>query len=215
MHFSKEVNSVDKSVLIIYSIFIIEIIGIAVPQLRVFFLKLTPFFIVITFALAIYKPFRYNKRLFIWGALMFFISITLEIIGTNTGLIFGNYHYGSTLGIKIMNVPYVTGLFWTAIILGGNSLLYLITQKATVRYILVSLLSVILDIFIEQLAGKLDYWNWMGNSVPLYNYVSWFIITLAASIVLNIAVKKYYHKNFLHFFIGQTIFIIMLDMILL
>src|SRR4029079_13482871 len=35
----------------------------------------------------------------------FFIGMTLEIIGRNTGLIFGGYTYGSVLGPQLIKVP--------------------------------------------------------------------------------------------------------------
>ena len=34
-----------------------------------------------------------------------------------------------------------------------------------------------LDIFIEPIAIKLDFWQWQNSIIPMQNYVAWFIIS--------------------------------------
>ena len=34
----------------------------------------------------------------------------------------------------------------------------------------------VFDIFMEPAAMKLGYWNWTSGSVPVQNYVAWFVI---------------------------------------
>jgi putative membrane protein len=34
-----------------------------------------------------------------------------------------------------------------------------------------------LDFLIEPIAIKLDFWQWQNNTVPLQNYLAWFILS--------------------------------------
>ena len=84
---------------------------------RQWFIQATPFCLLLYFLLLIInsnsKNVFYLLIVFIWGMLA-------EIIGVNTGLIFGSYNYGDSLGIKVMDVPILIGINWiiTAIICG-------------------------------------------------------------------------------------------------
>lgn len=39
----------------------------------------------------------------------------VELIGVNTGLLFGTYQYGENLGIKVFGVPFLIGINWGVI----------------------------------------------------------------------------------------------------
>ena len=51
----------------------------------------------------------------------FVIGLVTEIIGVNTGLLFGTYSYSSILGPKLFNVPLIIGLNWVMLSLIGMS----------------------------------------------------------------------------------------------
>ena len=177
-------------------------------------MSITPVTLLFTAALALYEPVKKERDLLKWGVLTYFITLSLEAIGTNTGIIFGNYSYGSTLGIKIMNVPLVIGLIWVVLILGAVSLSYSITNNFLARIFTASAITVFLDFFLEQLSGRLKYWSWTGNTVPILNYATWFVITFIAAVSLQLFVKNFHHKILAHFFMGQSIFIIISDLII-
>ena len=204
----------NRIIAAIYIIFAAGIIGHSIPAIKPLMLSITPLALLIAGTLAIYEPAKKNNQLIIWGILTYFITLSLEAIGTNTGMIFGSYRYESTLGVKIMNVPYVIGFNWVVLILGAVSLASLLSNNTAARLFISSGLTVGVDIFLEKLAGKLDYWSWTGNIVPFYNYVTWFIISLIAAASLILFVKNFYHKNLVHYFIGQSIFIIISDLII-
>ena len=42
-----------------------------------------------------------------------------------------------------------------------------------------ALVLVLLDVLIEPIAIKFDYWGWTQNSIPLQNYLAWFIVSFA------------------------------------
>jgi putative membrane protein len=47
------------------------------------------------------------------------------------------------------------------------------------RVVAASLLMVALDLCIEPVAIALDFWTWQSDSVPIQNYLAWFITALA------------------------------------
>ena len=73
-----------------------------------------------------------------------------------------------------------------------------------------TLLTVFFDWIMEPVAIKLGYWQWQGNAVPFYNYISWAIIS-----VLLLAVFKKLNtgrRNIfaVHLFIIQVLFFLVL-----
>jgi uncharacterized membrane protein len=50
---------------------------------------------------------------------------------------------------------------------------------------LVALMATVFDFFLEFAADELDLWHWSTRFPPLSNYVSWFVISLAAMLLLR------------------------------
>ncbi len=42
---------------------------------------------------------------------------------------------------------------------------------------------VFMDIFIEPVAIKYDYWGWLDNEIPFQNYAMWFAVSFVFSIL--------------------------------
>jgi len=131
-----------------------------------------------------------------------------------TGAIFGEYHYGETMIFQVMNVPIVIGMNWVILMLGSYSLVYWMKAKPVLLPVFSSLLIVGFDFVMEEVAMKLDYWQWEGNNVPLQNYVAWFIISLIFSSILTLLkvkiennILKVYFVVQLGFFIGLRLFL--------
>ena len=112
------------------------------------------------------------------------IGFFLEVLGVKTGLIFGSYSYGKSLGLKALSVPILIGINWAI-------LLYCTAQFSRIKNQILNALfgafmMVFLDFFIEQNAARFDFWYWKNNIIPLQNYIAWFIISFA----LNLAFQK-------------------------
>jgi putative membrane protein len=45
------------------------------------------------------------------------------------------------------------------------------------KAVLAAALLVVLDVFIEPVAIRFDYWYWASATVPLQNYVAWFVFS--------------------------------------
>lgn len=105
------------------------------------------------------------------------MTFLIEVIGAKTGLVFGAYKYGNTLGFKVFEVPLVIGLNWFFIILRAvNIVQKKINSKLLIAFF-VGLISTIFDIFLEPVAIKFDYWTWENNIIPLQNYIACFVIS--------------------------------------
>ena len=126
-----------------------------------------------------------NKSKFLaFIAIAFIIGFGTEAIGVNTGYLFGNYHYGSNLGPKLLNVSIVIGLLWGVLALGAASLIdrIVIFNKAKVFFGAVLMLGV--DIIMEPVAIANHFWTWNGGEIPLYNYLCWFVIAMLLQLIL-------------------------------
>jgi putative membrane protein len=161
-----------------------------------FFLAATPFNLLLSFALLVWTQQEKNINFFLFMLICFAAGIAVEVIGVNTGILFGEYTYGDVLGYKVRNVPVLIGVNWFIIIYCCGIGIHTLLMKAINRIaadtgkspMALKALSVIVDgatlaVFfdwlMEPVAVKLGYWIWNGDgTIPIFNYISWFIISL-------------------------------------
>ena len=162
------------------------IIGLNIKYTQSLFRFLTPFtLITVTGILLAYHKNR-NRLFFFFTILTTCLGLTVEIIGVNTGLIFGNYQYGATLGWKILNTPIVIGVNWLMLGYMGTSIAMKINRKLVFQVLIGALLMVLLDIFMEPVAGKYNLWSWKSGSIPVLNYIGWYLLS---SIIVFLGIK--------------------------
>ncbi len=155
------------------------------------------------------------------------MGIAVEVIGVNTGLLFGNYKYGDVMGFKWKAVPLIIGVNWFIVVfcsgISITALLQTITKplddsaaqpSPVLKAISVitdgATLAVAFDWLIEPVAIKLGYWKWDGNEVPLYNYVCWFVISLLLMIVFRFSPFQKRNKFAIHLLLIQVMFFLIL-----
>lgn len=114
---------------------------------------------------------------YLFSVMVFAVGLLVEILGVATGFPFGVYHYGDALGWKIFGVPLVLGLNWWILVYSSIHLSMLITEKKAVRLFLAPALMLCVDLLIEPLCSKLDFWYWKNPAVPVENYLSWYVIS--------------------------------------
>lgn len=162
---------------------IIGVVGFRSECLLPYFKSLTPFNLLFTLLICFfYLPWRPFISVFI---LLFSIGFAVELLGVKTGLLFGNYEYGSTLGLKWYNVPLIIGLNWFVLAIGARGCANRITQNTFLQVLCASLFMVGLDYLIEPVAMKYDFWDWSQNKVPLQNYFMWFLVSILMQVLLN------------------------------
>ena len=128
--------------------------------------------------------------LFVWvfpirkGApLLLFLSFAMagmvvEWIGVHSGLLFGSYAYGANLGPKWFGVPLLIGLNWALLGMGAGAISSKWVKGRLAGIVLGALLMTLLDMAIEPLAPRYDFWEFEGGHAPLSNYLSWFGIAV-------------------------------------
>lgn len=199
---------------------------------QTFFIKTTSLNLLLMFFLILYTQRSVNKNLLLFILVTFILGITIEVIGTQTGYLFGQYAYGIVLGPSINHVPLIIGLNWFIVIyccgisisLLLNKMIDQLTEITEKKRPLVKFLSVVVDgatlavLFdwlMEPVAIKLGFWKWGGDgSVPLYNYLCWIIVSLFFLYVFNRLNFDKWNKFALHLLMIQSMFFLILRTIL-
>jgi putative membrane protein len=193
-----------------------------------FFLAATPYNLLLSFSLLIWTQTDKNINFFVFLILCFAVGIIVEIIGINTGLLFGDYTYGDVLGFKVQHVPVLIGVNWFIIIYCSGVSINTLLMKAIKRVaedtgktpMALKALSVIVDgatlaIFfdwlMEPVAVKLGYWVWNGDgSIPMFNYICWFVVSLLLLSVFHFAKFNKQNKFAVNLLLIQLMFFLLL-----
>ena len=193
-----------------------------------FFLAATPFNLLLSCSLLIWTQTDKNINFFVFLLLCFAVGITVEVIGINTGILFGDYTYGEVLGFKVKQVPLLIGINWFIIIYCCGVSVNTLLMKAIKRVaadtgktpMALKALSVIVDgatlaIFfdwlMEPVAVKLGYWVWNGDgSIPIFNYICWFVISLLLLTVFHFAKFNKQNKFAVNLLLIQLMFFLLL-----
>lgn len=153
-------------------------------------LRLTPVFLAAIAAISIIV---WDAAPRVKAALALFIvalGFILEIIGVHTGVLFGDYTYGSALGFRLWGVPITIGLTWLLVTLSAWQIVQYGKLNIYQKFMLAGLLVVMFDLILEQFAVAYGLWAWKGGEIPLYNYVCWFGISLLIFAIYNKFTKK-------------------------
>lgn len=139
-----------------------------------FFSPFTPYTLLFTcFVFLIYSPLETKKFIFAFFSIAF-LGFIIEIIGVKTGLVFGKYSYGKGLGYKFFEVvPLIISINWAMLICAGTIVVSRIFGNKIVVLSVAALLVTSIDLIIEQVAPKLDFWKFEGGSPSLHNYFGW------------------------------------------
>jgi len=110
--------------------------------------------------------------------LIFVLGFMAEWIGIHKAWLFGNYVYGDTLGIKVNGVPLIIGVNWFLLVYSAGVLMQQARLKSIwLRIIAGALILVLLDVLIEPVAIRFNYWHWVENIIPAKNYICWFLLS--------------------------------------
>lgn len=164
------------SVQLLLIMHIVGIIGLLSP-FQEYFRLLTPFNLLVSAFLLWLNHTDRSRSFLVFALLSIILGYVVEVIGVQTGIIFGAYSYGSTLGPKLFDVPVIIGLNWLLIIYSIGVLTGSIAMPAWLRILLGATLAVFVDMLIEPVAIRFDFWSWEQSIVPLRNYLGWFIVS--------------------------------------
>jgi putative membrane protein len=146
-----------------------------------FFSPFTPYTLLLTcFVFLIHSPLADKKFLIAFFSIAFF-GFIVEVIGVKTGLIFGKYSYGDGLGIKLLEVPLIISINWAMLICAGIRIVSSIFVNKITVLVVAALLVTLIDLLIEQVAPKLDFWQFEGGLPGLHNYLGWIGVAFLTS----------------------------------
>lgn len=186
------------------------LMGILLSTNRDWFIRNTPLNLILMAGLLILNQKKVNKIFIFFFVLCFVIGMLTEMIGVNTGLLFGNYAYGNILGVKLLGVPLLIGLNWfvivyCCIVLMEQMHLWVKTKfrseeqpMPSVKFETLSvivdgaMLATYFDWLMEPIAVKLGYWQWGTESIPIWNYFCWFLIS---ALLIAISRKLNFNKQ--------------------
>jgi putative membrane protein len=151
-------------------------VGILLPEYREFMLRFSAMNLFVSMIILILS--RKNHVLPFWRmlAICFVVGIVVELIGTRTGLLFGNYAYGANLGPKVFGVPWIIGVNWGILVVCSASWVNRLQAHLIIKALLAALIMTALDLIIEPVAIDSDFWTWKSAKIPIYNYICWFVI---------------------------------------
>ena len=151
-------------------------------------LQLTPW-ILLFLGLLVFLPVIQEGRwnVVAWALVVYLVTLSLEILGVKTGLVFGSYVYGESLGLSLLEVPLVIGFNWVLVVLGAVLISRSWIKNPAAASLGAAVLCVLFDYILEPVAisPALDYWQWAGGDIPLQNYAAWFFIAFLAALAFN------------------------------
>lgn len=154
------------------------LIGMHIPATRTLFISLVPLNLWFTAFICIFYHPRPSLSTYL---VLFFIAIAawlIEVQGVRTGVIFGSYSYGNTLGLKWANVPITIGLNWIILLMATNAVVEEWNVGAKIgKAALGAGLMTALDLLIEPVAVHFDFWHWTNIQVPVQNFIAWWVMS--------------------------------------
>lgn len=167
-------SSLQIAVVVIVVTHLVGVVGYLSPW-REWFLLITPIQLLLSSGLLVWH--QTDKPRAFWWLIAGLIAAGyfVEVAGINTGIIFGEYEYQTTLGPKVLATPPIIGINWMMLILAIGSLINHLKTPVVIRAMLGALAMVALDMLIEPVAMKYEFWDWPLNAVPTHNYLGWLI----------------------------------------
>lgn len=171
--------------MILIILYVVGFIGISLDFSRDLVLPFTALNLLLT-AVIMLILFRIKEKKHVWASILVcLIGFIVEWIGVKTGLLFGTYWYGNTLGLKLDGIPLIIGVNWLILSISTYGITKQLTKLVWVNQVLAALLMVFLDFFIEPIAIQLDFWHWENEFIPLQNYFMWFIVAFGIQMLLS------------------------------
>lgn len=165
-----------KMVVLVIAMHLAGFLGLQWQPSRATFELLIPFNLVSTTLILLYFHQSWNTAFAIFALTAFLVGFGIEWLGVHTGLIFGSYQYGHTLGFKLDDIPPLIGLNWLVLVYSVGVMSLKVHTNLWLRAAVGASLMVLLDILIEPVAIKHNMWSWNHAHVPLQNYVAWWIV---------------------------------------
>lgn len=228
---TKKISKYQVATAIAIFFHIIGLVGLLFLN-KSFFIAATPFNLVLSFILLVWTQPKKNSGFWFFMAIVFSVGFFAEVLGINTGMLFGNYSYGRVLGFQWLKVPLLIAINWFIIIYSCGISIHTLLIKAInklaadsnqppliIKAISVivdgATLAVVFDWLMEPVAIRLGFWAWHGDgNVPLYNYICWFAISMLLLTVFHFFKFSKENKFAVNLLLIQAMFFLILRTLL-
>ena len=208
----RRLNNIQWIKILITFWYLVGVTGFTIEPLRPLFQFLTPFGMLAAtiLLLAFHEP-RNLKSWLVFAAIAI-SGFAVELVGVNTGILFGTYEYGPTLGLKIWNTPLPIGLNWLVLVYCVASLLRPIRGN---WYFPVAgaLAMVAFDWIMEPVAVATQMWSWMDGQIPMKNYLDWFLVSGALFLIIRIFKVELNNRLAGWLLLMQAVFFLLLNLL--
>jgi putative membrane protein len=207
MNYSK----VNISIVILFIFHVVGVVGLS-SDYQDLFLRLTPLNLLLSLGLFIWANNDFSVQFYKVVAILFALGFLVEVIGVSTGVLFGEYTYGATLGFKLFETPLMIGVNWILLSLASFGISSFFLKKQLPIILLSSLLMVLMDVLIEPIAISLDFWTWALGDIPLQNYVMWFFVSLIMNAIMSFNRLKIDYRISFGLLLSQILFFTLLSL---
>ena len=135
----------NKINIIIILLFILHLVGgvaLSMDSVKSIFLALSPFNLALTFGLLIWGNDDFSFNFFKVISVLFLIGFFVEVLGVYSGLLFGEYHYGKTLGFQFLEVPLIIGVNWVLLVVSSFAVSSYFVSNSILKVLLSSIINV-------------------------------------------------------------------------
>lgn len=171
------------------------VVGILISPYKTWFIQNTSLILILMLLLLIWNQPQKNKAFFAFLLICFLTGMGVEMIGVNTGRLFGVYRYGTIMGNKLNGVPWLIGLNWFVLMFCCGIVMTKIQDWLKLKYEAADItltptieklsliidgatLATFFDWIMEPVASKLGFWEWKDGTVPYFNYICWFVVSI-------------------------------------
>lgn len=194
--------------------YIIGAVGFIIPFTRQWFIFLIPYTILFAFVLLMLFHKGNQTRFFFLMGFIFSASFMVEVAGVMTKAIFGDYEYGSSLGIKFLNVPLIIGINWLLLIYCAWIISLTWVKKAWLAVPVTGLIMVVFDLSLEPVAIKTGMWHWLSDGIPFQNYLAWFLASCFFAALFAVSKTRFSNPVAVVLFVCQFAFFVILSLVL-
>jgi uncharacterized membrane protein len=161
----------------------IGLVGLHLDSTRALFQQLVPMNLLLSITVLLLFHRVWSTRFAVFCFVIFWAGYLIELLGVSTEVIFGAYHYGTALGFKVGGVPPLIGINWLMLVYISGMLTRLLPINIWLRSLLAAGAMVLLDLLIEPMAIRYDFWAWdtLGGHIPVQNFLAWFAVGFGMS----------------------------------
>jgi bisanhydrobacterioruberin hydratase len=198
------------SIYILLTVHICGAIGMSLG-FKDWFLQFTPYNLILSTGLLFYNHEQVTAKVVIFFLGIFFLGFAIEVWGVASGIPFGSYYYGESLGFKLLGVPLTIGMNWAALCFASAIIVNSFLRFTPLKIIVGGALPVLVDVFIERVCEKLDFWYWTEtNLAPIQNYTTWYLCSLLFVAVFIFVLKSQRNPFAKYFILVQFLFFVIL-----